>query len=125
MREISFLLFDGVELLDFAGPYEVFSSANQGGTIFSLATCAQALAPVTTANGVRLLPDRALTPERKCDILVIPGGKGTRREMQNDEMLRWVKTNVAKSEAVLSVCTGALLLGKAGLLDGLRATTHH
>src|SRR5947199_5098421 len=80
---------------------------------------------ITARGGLRVEPTYSFETCPTPDILVVPGGMGTRREMKNPRMLTWLKETSAKTELTLSVCSGALLLGSAGLLDGLTATTHH
>ena len=120
------LLFDAVEVLDFAGPFEVFGIARtpQGAPAFEPVTVALAARPVTARNGLTVLP--ACTPDTlgRVDILVVPGGFGTRRELHNPPMLEFIRRASAPAALTLSVCTGALLLGAAGLLQGKAATTH-
>ena len=123
---VAILLFDEVEVLDFAGPFEVFSAARTaaGETAFEVATVALRPGPVVARNGLTVLP--AYTPDTlsEGDILVVPGGFGTRRELHNPAMLDFIRAASASADLLLSVCTGALLLGAAGLLKGRGATTH-
>ena len=126
-RQVSLLVFDDAEVLDVAGPYEVFSIAGRrhGLDPFRVVMVAEASGPVTLRNGFRVLPHFVLADAPPAEILIIPGGMGTRREIHNQAMVDWVGRAARDAELVLSVCTGALLLGRAGLLDGLEATTHH
>jgi len=114
-------------MLDFCGPFEVFSvtGERQGLKPFVVQTVAEEDRTIIARGGLRVNPDHTFDDCPSADILVVPGGFGTRREMNNPRMLTWLKDNAAKAELVLSVCSGALVLGKAGLLDGLTATTHH
>ena len=123
---LAILLFDDAEVLDFCGPFEVFSVAsNQGDSpAFNVYTVARK-SPVTARNGLSVNPDYPLESCPKPHILLVPGGIGTRREMENETLIDWIGQTATNAELVLSVCTGALLLGKAGLLDGLETTTHH
>jgi transcriptional regulator GlxA family with amidase domain len=127
LKRVSLLLFDEAEVLDVAGPYEVFSIAGRrhGLDPFQVALVAADSGPVTLRNGFRVLPHFIFATAPPAEILVVPGGHGTRREIHNPRMIEWLGQAARKAELVLSVCTGALLLGKAGLLDGLDATTHH
>lgn len=125
MRNIAVLLFDGVELLDFAGPFEVFSVADTTQQELNVYTVAEKTDPIMAANGLGVIPAYSIHDCPKPDIIVIPGGKGTREEMFNRVLTDWIKERSTHAEYVLSVCTGALLLAKAGLLEGLRVTTHH
>jgi len=126
-RTLAILLFDDVEVLDFCGPFEVFSVANRfiDPPVFSDLTVAEKAGPVLTRGGLSVNPHHRLANCPQPDILLVPGGQGTRKEMHNPVLIDWIRQASSKAELVLSVCTGALLLAKAGLLDGLEATTHH
>jgi len=125
-RRVAILLFDDVEVLDFAGPFEVFGVARSPGDepAFDVVTVALDPGEVTARNDLRVVPSGTAAKLSDVDILVIPGGPGTRREMRSPPMLDFVRTAAAKAQITLSVCTGALLLGAAGLLRGRLATTH-
>jgi transcriptional regulator GlxA family with amidase domain len=130
-KQVGILLFENVEVLDFCGPYEVFSVARldeakrrDGPSPFNLFLVAENKEPVIAAGGMRILPDFDLDDCPALDLLVVPGGWGTRKEMNNKRLLKWIADRSEQVEILSSVCTGALLLGKAGLLDGKRATTH-
>ena len=127
VRNVAILVFDEVEVLDFCGPFEVFSvTGRQKEQLpFNVYTVAEKSGPVLAHNQLSVNPRYTITDCPVPDILVVPGGWGTRREMNNAGLIDWIKTTAQKAELVLSVCTGALLLAKAGLLDGLKATTHH
>lgn len=127
MRQVSLLVFDEAEVLDVAGPFEVFSVAGRRHDLnpFHVSLVAERSGPVTLRNGFRIQPHFTLHNAPATEILVVPGGLGTRREMGNESLIDWVRRTAGTAELVLSVCTGALLLGRAGLLDGLDATTHH
>ena len=126
-RTLAILVFDDVEVLDFCGPFEVFSVANRftDPPAFSVLTVAEKAGPVVTRGGLSVNPHHRIADSPQPDILLVPGGQGTRKEMHNPVLIDWLKQASVKAELVLSVCTGALLLAKAGLLDGLEATTHH
>jgi transcriptional regulator GlxA family with amidase domain len=121
------LVFDDAEVLDVAGPYEVFSVAGRRHDLvpFQVALVAEHAGAVTLRNGFVVHPHLSFADAPAPDILIVPGGAGTRRELDNPALLAWIRRTGAKAELVLSVCTGALLLGAAGMLDGLDATTHH
>ena len=121
------LIFESVEVLDFCGPFEVFSVANRftEATAFHVFTVAEKPGPVLTRGGLSVNPHHRLPDCPRPDVLLVPGGQGTRREMHNAVLTDWIKARSQEAELVLSVCTGALLLARAGLLDGLEATTHH
>jgi transcriptional regulator GlxA family with amidase domain len=125
------ILFDDVEVLDFCGPFEVFSvtrlDESQRGedpSPFEVLLVAEVAGPVRTSGNMQVLPHVSFDDCPQLDILVVPGGWGTRAELQNESMLSFVRRQARQADLVTSVCTGALVLGKAGLLDGLRATTH-
>lgn len=126
-RNLAILLFDDAEVLDFCGPFEVFSVASRKTepAAFNVYTVAARTGPILARNGLSVNPQHTLADCPKPDILLVPGGLGTRKEMNNSLLIDWIRETTDSSELVLSVCTGALLLGKAGLLDGLDVTTHH
>lgn len=123
---VAILLFDDVEVLDFAGPFEVFGVAKSpaGDPAFEVVTVALDPGRVVARNGLRIVPTFTTSCLEGADILVIPGGLGTRREMSRPAMLSFIRTASGSADMVLSVCTGALLLGAAGLLEDQAATTH-
>ena len=124
---ICIVIFDGVEVLDFCGPFEVFSvtGGRQGETPFEVCTVAEDDRPVQTRGGLMVTATYSFNDCPAANVMLIPGGPGTRRELNNQPMLDWIKERATNAQLVLSVCSGALLLAKAGLLDGLTATTHH
>jgi transcriptional regulator GlxA family with amidase domain len=116
------LLFDDAEELDWAGPWEVFTMARQVGD--EVVTVAGSLAPVRCAKGLRVLPDHSFADAPALDVLVVPGGAGRRREVDNPVLLEWIRAVAPGCTWVTSVCTGAFLLHAAGLAAGKRVTTH-
>jgi transcriptional regulator GlxA family with amidase domain len=119
-------LFDGAEELDWAGPWEVLAAwaeqwPDDGVHVFTLAREDR---PVTCAKGLRVLPDETWETAPPLDVLVYPGGRGTRRELEDEAVLDWIRGLAAGETVVASVCTGSLVLAAAGLLDGKPATTH-
>lgn len=130
-KRVGILVFPQVEVLDFCGPFEVFSVTRvseerrrEEPSPFEVLVVAERTEPVTATGGLRVLPDVALDACPPLDVLVVPGGWGTRSEITNDRLIRWIAERGAAVETLTSVCTGAMLLGQAGLLDGRRATTH-
>ena len=126
-RNLAILIFAEVEVLDFCGPFEVFSVANRfvEPAAFNVFTVAEQPGPVIARNGLSVNPQYRLDDCSEPHLLLVPGGQGTRTEMHNSAVIEWIKRIAVPAELVLSVCTGALLLAKAGLLDGQQATTHH
>jgi transcriptional regulator GlxA family with amidase domain len=116
---VAIFIHDGVELLDFAGPGEVFSVSG-----FNVFTVAATEDPITSQNFVNIKPQYSIKNCPKPDIIVLPGG-ATNIPMQNNEVIEWIKKSVPATTVTLSVCTGAGLLSKAGLLDGKTVTTFH
>lgn len=125
-RNVAILIFKDVELLDFTGPFEVLSVTGRqdDSSPFNVYTVAEKSEPIKTRNQLSVNPQYTIHNCPQPDILLLPGGQGTRREMNNPTLINWIKECSEKAELVLSVCTGALLLAKAGLLEGLKATTH-
>jgi putative intracellular protease/amidase len=121
IRTLGVLLFEGFELLDVFGPLEMFSMLPDD---FAIRLISQQ-APVVACNGgPRSVIDDQFADDRRYDILMVPGGMGTRREVENVALLQWLTAVSEGAEIVASVCTGSALLAKAGVLDGRRATTN-
>lgn len=127
MLNIGIFLFNDIELLDFAGPYEVFSVATelQDNPLFNVFTITEDGAGIRSVNGLRVMPDYDFENHPQIDVLVVPGGNGTKIEMTKDTVLQWLKEQYTHSQITMSVCSGTRLLGKIGLLDNLKITTHH
>jgi len=117
------LLFDDVEELDFAGPWEVLTSAAMLEPEDRVVTIAQ-VAEVRCAKGLRVLADHNLENAPELDVVLVPGGQGTRREVDNPVLMDWLRKVGPGCQWVTSVCTGALLLHEAGFARGRRVTTH-
>ena len=126
-RTVAILLFNDVEVLDFAGPFEVFSVTSElnENQPFRVGTVGETGETIRAKNGLSVNPEYSLSNCPPADILIIPGGIGSREAMTRPAILDWIKTCYEKAELVLSVCTGSLILAKTGLLEGLKATTHH
>jgi transcriptional regulator GlxA family with amidase domain len=127
-RNVAILLFDEVEVLDFAGPFEIFSVTGlRGGgeKPFNVYTVAEKPGTISARNNLIVQPHYTIADCPPPDLFVIPGGYGSRAAMRNPAILDWVRRQHEQSELTLSVCTGALVLGAVGLLDGLQATTHY
>jgi transcriptional regulator GlxA family with amidase domain len=127
MRQtVAILLFDDVEVLDFAGPFEVFSVADKlhDQALFNVVTIGVAPGTVRTVGGLKVVPTYTLETAPSIHLLLIPGGIGTRALLKQPALIEWVRRQARLSPLVASVCTGALLLAAAGLLDGAQVTTH-
>ena len=126
-KVVAILIFDEVEVLDFAGPFEVFGVTDSlsDNTLFSVYTVSVAPGTVRARNGLKVIADHTVETVPAPDILIIPGGFGTRALLRNGSLLEWLKVQSRRVEILMSVCTGSLLLAKAGLLKGLTVTTHH
>jgi transcriptional regulator GlxA family with amidase domain len=128
------LVFDGVEVLDFAGPFEVFSRTRLTPGIesrrtddsapFRVFTLAARPGVVLATGGLRVFPEFDFGTAPLIELLVIPGGFGTRRLLDDPDTIAWIRQTASRAQLVTSVCTGSLLLARAGLLAGRRATTH-
>ena len=118
---IGIVLFDGFETLDAMGPVELFGMVEER---FEIVTIAETGPTVRSAQGPRTAVDRTFDQAGAPDLLLVPGGPGTRREVRNDRLLGWLKEQEMTARYVTSVCTGSALLARAGLLDGRRATSN-
>ncbi len=129
MKNVGIFLFDEVEVLDFAGPFEAFSVVGQreGSGDFNVFTIGEKKQIIKTVNGLRIMPDYDFSNKDlpKIDLLVVPGGKGTRQVVRAKKQMTWIEETAACAEYVMSVCSGALVLAKLGLLYQAKATTHH
>jgi len=130
-KHVGIVIFNNVEVLDFCGPFEVFSITRLDERIrrdttspFQVSLIAENEGVVTATGGLRVLPDYTLDNCPRLDLLLVAGGWGTRAEVNNETLLKWLREKSTEVELLCSVCTGAVLLGKAGLLDGKNATTH-
>ena len=127
MFRVGIFVFDDVEVLDFAGPFEVFSvtALENGEKPFVVETVSETGQLIHARNGLKVQPDYGFETMPQFDILVIPGGFGAReREIHNERAIDWIAEQMQAVQIMASVCTGALLLAKAGLLNGKKATTH-
>ena len=132
--QVGVFVFDDVEVLDFAGPFEVFSRTratpglesrrSEDSAPFNVFTVAPRPGPVVATGGLKIVPHWDFASSPAIDVLVVPGGFGTRPLLEDAEVLAWIRRTAARAQRITSVCTGALLLAQAGLLAGRRATTH-
>lgn len=127
LRRVGILVFDDVEVLDFAGPFEVFAVTAElaGQQHFKTVLVGAQDRVYTAVNGMKVLPNDTFADGHAYDLLVVPGGFGTRALVHDAQVMAWVKAQAARAEVVMSVCSGALVLATVGLLEGRRATTHH
>ena len=130
-KRVGVVLFENIEVLDFCGPFEVFSATRlseekrrEETSPFEVLLVAEHPEPVTTTGGMKVIPHCTFENCPRLHVLVVPGGWGTRKELNNPIMLQWLRKRAAEVETLTSVCTGSMLLGFAGLLNGLHATTH-
>lgn len=130
-KRVGIVIFDNIEVLDFCGPFEVFSvtrlneeKRREEPSPFEVLLIAEKNETVITTGNMKVIPDHTFDNCPRLDILCVPGGWGTRKELENPGMLDWLRTRAAEVELLTSVCTGSMLLGFAGLLDGHHATTH-
>jgi len=133
-QNVGIFIFDDVEVLDFAGPFEVFSRTrlvpgaesrrSEDSAPFEVFTVARSPGPIKAIGGLQVIPTVAWDTAPPIDIFVVPGGFGTRALLRHDETLAWIRRVAASASLVTSVCTGALLLAQNGMLRGRRATTH-
>ena len=129
-RTVGILIFGEVEVLDFCGPFEVFSVARPEGVkddearLFQVFTVAEEDKTVRCRGGLLVEPHYTVENAPAFDLIVVPGGQGTRLERHNQKLLDWIEAQDKQAELTLSVCTGAFLLAERGLLDGKKAATH-
>jgi putative intracellular protease/amidase len=122
-RNLAILIFDGVQIIDYTGPYETFGHVYNGDTpAFNIYTVSEKTNPITTAMGMSVNPKYSFENAPQPDILIVPGG-GVDGQLENPNTLKWLQEKSKNAEVVMSVCNGAFILAKAGLLDGLEATT--
>lgn len=121
MHQIAALIFPGFELLDLFGPMQMFGLLPEH---YSIKFVAQRTGPVPSNQGPKTIADHSIDDDQTYDILFVPGGMGTRREIDNPAMLDWIKQTSIDASLTLSVCTGSALLAKTGVLDGRKATTN-
>lgn len=126
-RTVAILVFEGVELLDFAGPYEVFSAVRTelgGERLMEVFTVAETAVSLRCRNGLMVTPDYTLANCPPFDILLVPGGRGTRTAVHRADLIDWIAARSRETELTTSVCTGTFLLAQAGLLAKTAVTTH-
>ncbi|MCQ6552998.1 DJ-1/PfpI family protein [Streptomyces sp. C10-9-1] len=126
MTAYGLLVFDGAEELDFVGPWEVFTASSMlRDHADSAVLVAEHPGPVRCNKGMRVLPDHTFGDHPPLDVLLVPGGNGTRREVANTRLTDWIRSTADRAAWTTGVCTGALLLHEAGPARGRRVATHH
>lgn len=124
-RNLAIFIFNGVQIIDYTGPFEVLGQAhNQGQRLFNVYTVAEKADAITTNMGMTVVPKYTIDNMPKADVILMPGGNVT-EQMNNPKVIKWLQDSARDAEYVMSVCNGAFYLGKAGLLDGMTATTFY
>ncbi|MDR4490121.1 MAG: DJ-1/PfpI family protein [Candidatus Nitrosocosmicus sp.] len=130
-RTVGILVFDDVEVMDVMGPFEVFSVTRLDETNrdftespFKVLLLSNDMKPIKAIGGLKLQPDYIFENSPSLDLFIVPGGRGTRTEVNNDKLIQKILNISQKSSITATICTGSSLLGKTGLLDGQFATTH-
>lgn len=118
---VAAVLFESYELLDFYGPLQMFGMLADDFEIFQVS---ETIGSIQSSAGISGYAEYALSDERQYDIILVPGGYGTREQVKNTQLLNWLQQQVQGAKFITSVCTGALVLSAAGLLEGKRATTN-
>ena len=126
-RNVGILIFDNAEVLDFAGPFEVFSVTSELNNfeLFDVFTVGEKSTPISAVNGLSVNPRYNFNNCPRIDVLIIAGGSGTRKLMKNKKVLDWIDKVHQKTELTISICSGARLLGLLGLLDDKPYCTHY
>ncbi|MEJ7649895.1 MAG: DJ-1/PfpI family protein [Nakamurella sp.] len=120
MMQVAVVLFDGFELLDVFGPVELLHLSGE----FEIRYVGPVAGPVRSSQGAQVIADHGYDAAPAVDVMVVPGGPGTRLLVQDDDFLHWVRGYASESQVVCSVCTGSAVLAAAGVLKGLRATSN-
>ena len=126
-RNVAILIYDDAEVLDFAGPFEVFSVTSElnNHELFNVFTVAEKSSPISAVNGLSVNPTYTFGDHPPIDILIISGGNGSRNQMENENTLNWISDIKDNLEFLVSICSGSRLLGVLGLLDHRPYCTHH
>lgn len=124
VRKVAIFIYEGVEILDFSGPSEVFASAGTDDASFQVFTVAATKDPILSQGFIKIQPEYSIEDCPVPDIIVLPGGSSG-ASANNPRVINWIKSHSAKLDGILTVCTGAFILEKTGLLEGKKATTWH
>lgn len=121
------MIFEEVEVLDFAGPFEVFSVTSELSdyTLLEVKVVGKNTSPVIAKNGLKVIPDISYSQVEQIDVLVIPGGDGSKSVLMDQDLMNWLGKVIPKTQVTFSVCSGARILAKLGLLNGKPFATHH
>jgi len=121
LKTLAAYVFPGFETLDYFGPIEMLGGF---GNETEIITVANGSAPVPSVHGQRIVPDRTISESNAYDLLFIPGGDAALKEAEDEEVMQWIRETSSNAEKVMAVCTGTILLGMTGILDGRKATTN-
>lgn len=122
-RNLAILIFDGVQIIDYTGPYETFGHTYAyDGEAFNIFTVSEKTSAITTSMGMSVNPKYNFENAPKPDVLLVPGGN-VERQVDSPTVIKWIQNSANSAEIVMSVCNGAFIIAKAGLLDGMEATT--
>ena len=121
MRTLAALVFPGFQTLDYFGPIEMLGDY---GDEIEIITVAKGSDPVSSVHGQKIVIDKQLSEKNDYDLLFIPGGDSALNESEDEELMHWIRETSANAERVMAVCTGTVLLGMTGVLDGRKATTN-
>ena len=121
MKTLAALVFPGFETLDYFGPMEMLGGFGKETEIITVAKTSE---PVPSVHGQRIVPDRVISEKYDYDLLFIPGGDSALQEAKDDQLMQWIRKTSTHAERVMAVCTGTVLLGMTGVLDGRKATTN-
>lgn len=126
-RSVAILVYEGAEVLDFSGPFEVFAVTSElnDHALFDVSIVAATLDPVRSVNGMLVTPNKTYADLPNPHILVLAGGSGSRKAMLDPDLLAWTREAAQTAEVILSICSGARILGALGMLANREATTHH
>lgn len=126
-KNVGILIFDNAEVMDFAGPFEVFgvTSDSEDNKLFNVFTVAKTSDPISSVNELSINPNYGFQDVPKIDILIISGGEGSKQAMDDQDIIDWIKKTHESTEFTLSICSGSRFLGKIGLLNGQPYCTHH
>jgi len=126
-KQVAIVVYDDAEVLDFAGPFEVLAVTDElsGYALMDVKLVATTAQPIRAVNGMQVVPNATLADLPHPALVLVAGGVGSRQALKDEQLLAWLQCASATAERVMSVCSGALILARAGMLTGLNVTTHH